>query len=128
MSGRILTLARRDAKRHIKSGGFEEDITLISSGASPQTLNTTGYHAKHHINFDTEGNAVNAISGHVTVDEQILIDASYPYKNSIGEVHMIGHRVNVQDSTGNVFNYIVRENRPDSTLGLITLILGNYIV
>jgi hypothetical protein len=39
---------------------------------------------------------------------------------------MTGHVVNVKDSTGIVKNYVVLQNWPDETIGLITFILGDY--
>jgi hypothetical protein len=41
-------------------------------------------------------------------------------------VALQGHKVAVADSTGVVKNYVVREQYPDETIGLIVLILGTY--
>jgi hypothetical protein len=38
----------------------------------------------------------------------------------------LNHLVNVKDSTGNLRNYVIMENFPDETLGMITCILGDY--
>ena len=54
MSGKILELARRDAKNYVKSGGFEETISLSNPDGSA-SISLTGFATKHHINFDSDG-------------------------------------------------------------------------
>lgn len=124
MSGSILQRARLDAKRYVTSGGFEETMTLTPVVGLPLTF--TGYATKHWISLDSNGLPVNGKNAHVCVDESILIANNYPYRNAKGEVMLKRHKVDVQDSTGIVKNYVVDEQYPDETLGLIVLILGDY--
>lgn len=125
MSGRILQLARQDSKRYVTVGGFEEDITLTTQDRTI-TVSTTGYSTKHWINFDTDGLPVNAKNAHVCVDENKLIALGYPTRNAKGEVALRKNIVQCSDSTGVVKKYVVNEQHPNETLGLIVLILGDY--
>lgn len=125
MAGKTLSLARVDSKKYVTAGGFEEDITLITPDGNT-TLETTGFVSKHWINFDTDGAAVNSKNAHITIDEDKLSSANYPVRNSINEVSLLGHRINTKDSTNTVRNYIVIEQFPDETLGLIACILGDF--
>lgn len=123
--GSILDLARRDAKQYVTSGGFETEIVLTApNGVDTITLN--GYASKHFINFDSEGNSINSKNAHICIDEDILTNAGYPVRKSNNEVHLLKHKVSCKDSTGNVRDYVIRENFPDETLGLIVCVLGDY--
>jgi hypothetical protein len=82
--------------------------------------------SKHHINFDSDGLPINSKNVHVSLDEADLVSQNYNPRNINNEVALINHLVNVKDSTGNLRNYVVIENFPDETLGLITCILGDY--
>lgn len=123
--GSILDRAMRDAKRYITSGGFESEILLSTPNGSNQ-VTLSGLTSKHHIAFDTDGNAVQSKTAHITIDENILISNDYPVRNSIGEVYLIRHRVSVKDSTGITKQYIITENFPDEALGLISCILADF--
>lgn len=125
MSGRIFQLAKRDAKRFVTSGGFEESITIKTPTGSNE-LSLTGFATKHHLSFDTDGLPTNSKNVHICVDENILIAAGYPVRNAKGEVYLYKHRVSFPDSTGIVKHYVVTENFPDETLGLIVLILADF--
>ena len=124
MSGKLLAKARSLAKKIMK-GGFSETITLIHP-VSGLTIETDGLASKHHINFDSDGLPINSKNVHVSLDEADLVSQNYNPRNSNNEVALINHLVNVKDSTGNLRNYVVIENFPDETLGLITCILGDY--
>lgn len=123
MSGKILQAARGDYKKIISTGGFEEDIELISSDGSA-TINIKGLHAKRAQVYDTEGNPTNSVTAHVTVMKNVLDELNYPYKNAKGRVDFEGHKVNVKDYS-EVKNYVVNEFLPSYTFGAIVLILGN---
>jgi hypothetical protein len=123
--GRILDLAKRDVKRHVTRGGFEVDLSL-SLPDNSLTIQTTGYGTKHWITYDTEGNSINSKNVHICIDEDLLEAQNYAVRNNRNEVSLINHRVSFQDSTGTVRNYIVRENYPDETFGLIVCILGDF--
>jgi hypothetical protein len=124
MSGNLLLKARRDAKR-IMMGGFSEDIT-ITTPDDLVTVNTKGLASKHYINFDSDGLPINSKNAHICLDELDLLDKGYTVRNSINEVSILNHKVNVGDSTGIVKNYIITETFPDETIGLIVCILGDY--
>tara|TARA_R110000851_G_scaffold173886_2_gene320158 strand:+ start:23 stop:406 length:384 start_codon:yes stop_codon:yes gene_type:complete len=125
MSGNLLAKARRDVKKFIKSGGFQEEIFLITPDGLT-TLTTSGLAGKHWINFDSDGVPINSKNAHICIDEDVLTLNNYPFRNSDGDVSLKGHKVNVKDSSGTLKNYIIKEWFPDETLGLIVCILGDY--
>jgi len=128
MAGSIFELAKRDAKKFITSGGFEETITLTTP-SKDKTLTLTGFATKHHLSFDVEtGVPVNSKNAHTCVSETDLVLKSYPVRNAKGEINMYKHFVSVPDSSGIIKNYRVKENFPNETLGLIVLILEDYTV
>jgi len=124
----LFDLVKRDAKFFINKGGYQVDIEMITKDGS-KTINITGWAVKVSGSFDSDGNQVNTKNVHITIDESILTSLGYPVrtnKKGIAEVDLIQHKVNFKDSSGEVKNYIVRENIPDENLGLITLWLGDY--
>lgn len=125
MAGKTLLKARRDAKKYVTKGGFEENIILKSADGF-NTLETTGFVSKHWINFDTDGNAANSKNAHICVDEDLLVAGNYPVRNSDNEVFLRDHRVTAPDSSGVTKEYVIIEWFPDETLGLIVCILGDY--
>lgn len=125
MAGNLLNRARLDAKKYITRGGFQEDITLTSPDGSI-VLQTTGWNTKHWINFESDGSPINSKNAHICIDEELLVAANYPLRNSDQEVHLQKHRVSVVDSSGVVKEYIINEWYPDETLGLIVCILGDF--
>lgn len=125
MAGGLLDAARADARAYVKEGGFEEDITLTNPSNSI-TVNITGLATKHHMNFDTDGTVINAKNAHITVNETELSELNYPVRDANQEINLINHRVSVKDSSGVVKEYIIKENNPSETLGLIACILGDY--
>jgi len=125
MSGNILQLAKRDAKFFVTKGGFEETIEMITP-TRDVTLSLTGFATKHWINFDTDGQPVNAKNVHICIDESFLVSNNYPVRNAKGEISLLKHFVSFVDSSGTAKKYVVRENFPDETLGLIVLILNDF--
>lgn len=106
---------------------FGVAMTLTAPAAvGGNVLAIVGLHTKHHIGIDTEGNYVNTKNANATFSEKFLTDASYPVRNSNGEVVLTGHKVSVKDSTGSVKEYVIREWFPDETVGLIRCILGDF--
>lgn len=125
MSGNLMQLARRDSKFFVTSGGFEESIT-ITTPSRDKTISLTGFATKHFINFDSDGNPINSKNVHICIDESVLVAQGYPVRNAKTEVTLLNHIVIYPDSTGVVKKYIIRENFPDETLGLIVCILNDY--
>lgn len=91
------------------------------------TATVAGIHSKHHISIDPgTGGIVNGKNAHISVSEQLLIDANYPVRNSKLEVDFKNHKVEVLDSTDVSKKYVIREWFPDETIGVITCILGDF--
>lgn len=101
-------------------------VTLSFTAPGGQTATIVGHHTKHHLQVDTGGQAVNGTNIHVTVSEKLLTDLAYPVRNADGEVTLYSHRVSAKDSTGNTRHYVVREQFPNETVGVIVMILGEY--
>ena len=125
MAGKTLDKARRDAKKYVTKGGFEENI-ILKSADGLITLETTGFVSKHWINFETDGSASNSKNAHITIDEAELVKNNYPYRNTAKEVYLRSHKVSTPDSSGELKEYVIKEWFPDETLGLIVCILGDY--
>jgi len=126
MAGSLFERAKRDAKRFVTSGGFEENITMTTPSGLI-TLPLTGYATKHYFSYDSDGLPINAKNAHISVDENILQLNAYPYRNNAGEVNLKDHIVTYPESSGVIKSYVVKDQRPDQTLGLIVLILGDHI-
>lgn len=114
---------KRDVERFSsdKVTGFAEEITLTAPDATTITLN--GLHSKIYLGVDTDGVTVSSKKAHVSFSEKFLTDASYPVRNTAGEVDLKNHKVDVKDSTGVVKNYVVEEWFPDEEVGFIVCIL-----
>lgn len=125
MSGKIMQLARRDSKFFVTNGGFEESITITTPSAD-KTVSLTGLATKHFINFDSDGLPINSKNVHICINENDLVAENYPVRNAKTEIALLNHIVTYPDSTGVVKKYIIRENFPDETLGLIVCILNDY--
>jgi hypothetical protein len=123
MAGNILQAARKDSKKYVNEGGFESDI-ILTNPTSNISIETTGWAAKHHINFDTDGAPINAKNAHICVDEEKLEAGGYSVRVN-EEVQLIGHKVEVKDNSGILKKYIIKENFPNETLGLIVCVLGD---
>lgn len=104
--------------------GFAREITLTAPDSTVLVVN--GLHTKHHLGADSDGNLVNTKNAHISISEKFLSDASYPYRDSQGEVNLKKHKVSVKDSTDVEKIYVIREWFPNETIGLITCILKDY--
>ncbi len=91
------------------------------------SIDVVGFHTKHHTAFDIDGAPVNVKIASVSVTEKQFVTASYPYRDSDGDVYLHDNIVTVKDSTGDDKTYTVRENYADEYVGLIILILGEYV-
>ena len=124
MAGDLLTAARHDARLYATEGGFQENISIETPDGSTN-VNITGLATKHHIFFDTDGTVMNGKNAHINIVESQLSDLNYPVRDSNGEVNLINHVVNVADSSGVIKRFIIKENHPSETFGLIVCILGD---
>ncbi len=121
--GRVLTLARGDARRILSGMGFETEITFKRGEIS---VKVNGLAPVHHLTFDTEGQMVNSKNAHVTMSEESLNEVGFSPRNDKGEVYLRGVLVTFADSSGEEKTYTVKENHADESLGIIVLILGKY--
>ena len=118
----LLSQARQDTQT-ITQGEFSTDITLDDGDANLTTVK--GLATKHHLGVDTDtGAAINTKNTHISISEQVLVDAGYPVRTN-NEVAMKGRKVNYTDSAGVDAQYRIDEVWPDETLGLIVMILGD---
>lgn len=128
MNGGLFDIIKRDAKFFVTSGGYQIDIQMITADGS-LTIDITGWAVKVTGSFDSDGNQVNTKNVHITVDEDVLTGKGFPVrtnKKGIEEVDLSKVKVNFKDSSGQLKNYIVREQFPDENLGLINIGLGDY--
>lgn len=124
----LFEIIKRDAKFIVNQGGYQVAITLTTKDRT-KTVNITGWAVKVVNFFDTDGNQVNTVKAHCTIDEQVLVDLGYPVrsnKTGLPQVDLQGHFVSFADSSGDVKDYKVKENLPDENLGLITIWLEYY--
>ena len=123
----LVERAKDDWQRFISDpDGFGVTINFEAPAPGSETADVVGLATKHHIGIDTEGNPANVKNVHVSVSEQLLIDANYPTRNGNDEVDFKGHKVSFKDSRGIEKTYIVQQKFPDETVGIITLILGDF--
>lgn len=126
MSGSLLKQARKDARKIINSGGFEEDIQ-ISDPSGILIINVKGLHSKHWLVHDTDGNLVNGKNAHITISEQELNEKGMQTRNqNTGNVDLKNFRISVKDSTLIEKKYIINECFPSETFGLIVCVLGDF--
>lgn len=121
----LLDQSRIDA-RAISTGPFSQAVNLIAQTGENVTINALGNKIGRKVDSGT-GVIVNSKNASVVVHEDELTSVGFPVRNNDGEVSMIGVLVNTKDSSGRLCNYIVQENIPDETIGLITLLLGDYV-
>jgi len=94
----------------------------LSNGTIAKVKGTT---ARHYLGFDTDGVKISSLNAHVSFSEKTLTDAGVTVRNSAGEVNLLGKRVQINDSADVLRDYVVVEQYPDETIGLIVLILGS---
>lgn len=112
----------------------EFGVNILLQSDNEISCEVVGLKTKHHLGMDAMGNRINTKKASVTISEKNIYAANpdYPVRNSnpssriYQEVEMIGHRVDVIDSTGIVKKYKVAETYPDESLGLIVLILEDW--
>ena len=123
--GDVLNMAIEDVENILSSGGFEVDVDFETKD-HVTSVNIEAIAMQHHMAFNTDGQVVNSDQPHVTVSEAVLNAAGFPVRNGDNEVAMIGVIIKYTDALGVEGSYVVSENLPDNTLGLITLILSRY--
>jgi hypothetical protein len=91
------------------------------------TATIAGTRTKHHLGFNSEGLAVNTKTASITVSEYALNAANYQYRTPAGEISFKNHKVSFADSSGTTHAYMIAEQFPDKTLGLIVCILRDFV-
>ena len=121
----LIEQARIDIARITQNlNEFGVNIDLVARTGEPASV--TGLHTRHHLGVDSDGNMINSRNVHISICEDALIDADYPYRNSSNEVDFKNHRATVIDSSGEPRLYKVTQWHQDETIGLIVIILGDY--
>lgn len=124
----LFDIIKRDAKLIVNQGGYQREITMTTKDKT-KTVTINGWAVKVVNFFDTDGNQVNTVKAHCTIDENVLTNLGYPVrsnKTGVPQVDLKGHFVSFTDSSGDLKHYKVRENLPDENLGLITVWLEYY--
>ena len=121
-------IARRDAAT-ITQNDAEWAKAMTLHSPTGQNLSIKGLHTYHSLGFDAQKQKfANTPNGHINFTEQQLVDGSYTYKNSQGDVDLSNHKVSVHDSEGVLRTYDIEQWFPDKTVGLIMCILGEYAI
>lgn len=122
--GSLLKKAKLDASKMILSGGFSVDIELTTPDKST-SYETSGLATKHHINISSDGLPINSKNAHVLLDEKKLIELGVNVRDLNNEVKLINYFVKVKDSSDFLREYVISENLPNETLGMIVCILAD---
>lgn len=121
MAGILLEQARKDAQIILSSGGFENDLTITNGTA---TITCKGLAPVHHIQINADGQPMNSKTAHVTVHEDDLTGLTVRVD---GKVFLRNAIVEFTDVSGISKKYSVKENFADDTIGVIVLILSDYV-
>lgn len=106
--------------------GVEQISFTPQNGDTTQTVIIYGLATKHHLNYSPEGIAINSTNARVTISEAQLTATGFTVRDSKNNVVLLKSLVSYPDSNGNTQNYIVKEQFPDETVGVIILILSEY--
>ena len=121
----LLDTARMDANK-IVQGEFSSPCT-ITNPQRTVSVSLIALATKHHITINPEtGQPVNAKNAHICLSETKLNELGYISRVN-GEISLIGHFIEVSDSTGIVNKYKISESWPNETLGLIICILQDSL-
>jgi len=118
---RILELAKRDARRIVNSGGFNQELTITPTGGS--AISIQGLATRHSQGFDGDGLPVVSDNVHCTFSELDLTEAGATTRNANGTLIVKNWLVTWTDAIGEA-NYKISEAWPDNTLGIIRVTLS----
>lgn len=121
--GRVLDLAKRDARRFVNDGGFNQELIITPTGLDPVTIE--GLATRHTNSFDTEGKSINSENVHCSFSELDLNDLGITTRNAAGYLNIRSWTVEFTDGIS-AGVYKIGESQPDNTLGLIRCTLTNY--
>jgi len=118
--GTITDRVKRDVAHIVTSGGADVEITLTPPGGSSFVVRGIPVRINRMVE-EHEGSYVNTPFSHVSIIEQDLIEAGHsPRINKLAT--MKGWAVSWADAV-QTWTYSVSETMPDSTVGLISLVL-----
>tara|TARA_R110001599_G_scaffold228775_3_gene428017 strand:- start:115 stop:528 length:414 start_codon:yes stop_codon:yes gene_type:complete len=124
----LLEQAKKDIEQITTNlDGFGLRFEISIKADSEIFVEAIGTTARHFMSFDTDGIRVSSKNVHVSVSEKTLLTAGVVVRNSGHEVDLLHRVIRITHSSGNLRYYVVNEQYPDETVGLIVLILGTYI-
>lgn len=104
----------------------------VTDGVTITSVTCNAIATKHNIVVDettglvSTGLMTNGRNVRIAVSELALKALSYPVRTVNNFVSLIGHTVTWKDVSNVQITYVIREQYPDETTGLIVLQLGNY--
>lgn len=118
-------MAKNDAQFiNTRSEDFAIDATITAKDGTVFTGKLIKNN--HTTSYNEIGQKVNVRTTNVCVGCAALIEENFPFKNSGGEVAMIGYVIEFIDAFGTSKKHMVAEQYPDDDLGIIVLILADY--
>ena len=117
--GGITTHAYLLAARILNSKGhFATDVTFDNRNET--VVVCPALVVRHHLKgIDMDGNVVDGLVARVTVSEKQLVDLEYPVRNIDKLVAMKDHRVSYTDENGIARDYIIKQQLPSDTIGVL---------
>lgn len=124
MTGNLLQAARADAAKIATSGGFTVSA-IITTPDNVTSLAVTGLGTGTWMAFDDlrQGKVVNSTSDSFNIPVTQLIAGNYPYLVN-GRINLLKHKIIVSDGAGMAGTFIIAEQHPNTTLGLVVCTLG----
>ena len=124
-----LAQARADMERFSQKEFSAEISFSTPSDVTPEvTADVKGFNSLHSLAINPEtGLPVNSLNAHVSVHEQVLIDAGYTTRNDRGQVSLKNHRVTLSYASGTSQTFLINQVWPNDTTGLIVCNLGKLI-
>lgn len=120
--------AKQDMQRFTADdSGFFAVSCVVKTPDELQTIAVKGLHTRHWMGVDPDGVAVHTVIASLGVSEQQFIDGNFVIRDANDEVDLKGYLIDAPDANGVVKKYVLREVFPDESIGLLILILGEYI-
>lgn len=103
--------------------GFSTPLSFTPIEGDPFVLN--GLATVHSQGFDSNGIPIIANNSHILFSEKAVNALGYTTRNSNGNVNVRNWKVEFDHAVGSV-KAILSKTEPDSTLGLIRVMITNY--
>jgi hypothetical protein len=94
---------------------------MVFTAPTDETATIFGIFVEHHTTFNPEGVNTNAKFTHCSFSERLLTVEGYPTRDDNDEVDFSNHKVVIKGK-----KYVIREWKPDETVGLISCSLGDF--